>query len=66
MVRQLTTSPDGKIVVFNAAGYLYKNRDAEWPPERVSKGIEFEFEPEFSPDGKFVVCPPGVMKLKEP
>ncbi|WP_316766784.1 amidohydrolase family protein [Pedobacter frigiditerrae] len=55
MVRQLTTSPDGKIVVFNAAGYLYKKELPNGTPERLTNGIDFEFEPKFSPDGKTVV-----------
>jgi Tol biopolymer transport system component len=55
MIRQLTTSPDGKTVLFNAAGYLYKKEMPNGVPERVTNGIDFEFEPKFSPDGKFVV-----------
>lgn len=55
MIRQLTTSPDGKIVVFNAAGYLYKKELPNGTPERLTNNIEFEFEPNFSPDGKYVV-----------
>jgi imidazolonepropionase-like amidohydrolase/Tol biopolymer transport system component len=55
MIRQLTTSPDGKTVVFNAAGYLYKKELPDGQPERLTKGIEFEFEPKFSPDGKSIV-----------
>jgi imidazolonepropionase-like amidohydrolase/Tol biopolymer transport system component len=55
MIRQLTTSPDGKTVVFNAAGYLYKKELPNGAPERLTNGLDFEFEPKFSPDGKFVV-----------
>lgn len=55
MIRQLTTSPDGKSVIFNAAGYLYKKELPNGVPERVTNGIDFEFEPDFSPDGKFIV-----------
>lgn len=55
MIRQLTTAPDGKFVIFNAAGYLYKKDLPDGKPERITKNIEFEFEPEISPDGKFVV-----------
>ncbi len=55
MIRQLTTSPDGKIVVFNAAGFLYKKELPNGAPERLTNGIDFEFEPKFSPDGKSVV-----------
>ncbi|RYF13849.1 MAG: amidohydrolase, partial [Flavobacteriales bacterium] len=55
MIRQLTTSPDGKMVVFNAAGFLYKKELPNGTPERLTNSIDFEFEPKFSPDGKFVV-----------
>ena len=55
MIRQLTTSPDGKTVVFNAAGYIYLKKLPNGEPERISEGIEFEFEPEFSPDGKSLI-----------
>ena len=55
MIRQLATSPDGKMVVFNAAGYLYKKEMPSGAPERLTNGLDFEFEPKFSPDGKFVI-----------
>lgn len=55
MIRQLTTSPDGKMVVFNAAGFLYKKELPNGTPERLTNGMDFEFEPSFSPDGKYVV-----------
>nr|WP_199156217.1 amidohydrolase family protein [Pedobacter sp. ASV2] len=55
MLRQLVTSPDGNMLVFNAAGYLYKKEMPNGAPERLTNGIDFEFEPSFSPDGKYVV-----------
>jgi imidazolonepropionase-like amidohydrolase/Tol biopolymer transport system component len=55
MIRQLKTSPDGKWVVFNAAGFLYKKELPEGKPERLTNGLDFEFEPSFSPDGKYVI-----------
>jgi len=55
MLRQLTTSPDGKTIVFNAAGYLYKQEMPNGTPERLTNGLDFEFEPSFSPDGKFII-----------
>jgi len=55
MIRQLTTSPDGKFVVFNAAGYLYKKDLPDGKPERLTNGLDFEFEPDISPDGRSVV-----------
>jgi len=55
MIRQLTTSADGKMVVFNAAGYLYKKELPNGIPERVTNSNEFEFEPKISSDGKYVI-----------
>lgn len=55
MIRQLTTSADGKFVVFNAAGFLYKKELPYGLPERITKGIDFEFEPQISADGKSVI-----------
>ena len=55
MIRQLTTAADGKLVVFNAAGYLYKKELPNGQAQRVTNGTDFEFEPEISPDGKFVI-----------
>ena len=55
MLRQLTTSPDGKTIVFNAAGYLYRQELPNGTPERLTNGQDFEFEPAFSPDGKFII-----------
>jgi len=55
MIRQLTTSPDGKMVAFNAAGYIYLKEMPNGKPIRISNGMEFEFEPEFSPDGKKLI-----------
>ena len=55
MIRHLTTSPDGKRVAFNAAGYIYLKNLPDGKAERISTSTEFEFEPEFSPDGKYLV-----------
>jgi len=55
MIRQLKTSPGGIWVVFNAAGFLYKKELPEGKPERLTNGLDFEFEPSFSPDGKYVI-----------
>jgi len=52
MIRQLTTSPDGKKIAFNAAGYIYLKDLADGQAQRITSGTDFEFEPEFSPDGK--------------
>ncbi|MGV3508239.1 MAG: amidohydrolase family protein [Sphingobacteriaceae bacterium] len=55
MIRQLTTSPDGKKVAFNAAGFIYIKDLPNGKPERITTGTDFEFEPDFSPDGKSIV-----------
>jgi imidazolonepropionase-like amidohydrolase/Tol biopolymer transport system component len=55
MVRQAVTSPDEKILVFNAVGYLWKKVLPNGTPERLTSGTDFEFEPCFSPDGTKLV-----------
>ncbi|EHQ30569.1 amidohydrolase family protein [Mucilaginibacter paludis] len=55
MIRQLTTSPDGKMVAFNAAGYIYTKALPNGVPQRITTGTDLEYEPEFSPDGKSLV-----------
>lgn len=55
MIRQTTTSPDGNMIAFNAAGYIYTKTLPDGEPERISTGVDFEYEPEFSPDGKYLV-----------
>ncbi len=55
MIRQLTTSADGKKVAFNAAGYLYIKDLPSGIPVRATTGTDFEYEPEFSPDGKSLI-----------
>lgn len=51
MIRQATTSPDGKTLVFNAAGYLWKKTLPDGKPVRLTTGTDFEFEPSYSADG---------------
>ncbi|MCG8605299.1 amidohydrolase family protein [bacterium] len=55
MVRQTTTSPDGKWLVFNAVGHLWKLRIPNGRVERLTNDEHFEYAPAFSPDGKTVV-----------
>ncbi len=52
MIRMAQTSPDGKWLVFNAVGHLWKKQLPDGVPERVTHSTDFEFEPSFSPDGK--------------
>ena len=55
VIRQAITSPDGKWLVFNAVGYLWKKQLPAGKPERMTKGTDFEFDPSFSADGKSVL-----------
>ncbi len=50
--RHAITSPDGKWLVFNAVGYLWKKELPNGQPQRITSGNDFEFEPAFTPDGK--------------
>ncbi|RZM03907.1 MAG: amidohydrolase, partial [Pedobacter sp.] len=62
VIRHATTSPDGKWLVFNAVGYLWKKELPSGTPERLVgsndagyRDAGFEFEPSFSRDGKWIV-----------
>lgn len=55
VIRHLVTSPDEKTVVFNAVGYLWKKSLPNGKPTRLTKGTDFEFEPNFSPDGASII-----------
>jgi imidazolonepropionase-like amidohydrolase/Tol biopolymer transport system component len=55
VLRHAVTSPDGKLLVFNAVGYLWKKELPNGTPQRISKGKDFEFEPAFSADGNSIV-----------
>ncbi|KAA3634795.1 MAG: amidohydrolase [Bacteroidetes bacterium] len=54
VIRHLRTSPDGKMVVFNAVGHLWKMDLPNGKPERLTESKDLEFEPAFSPDGNSV------------
>ncbi|WP_225034575.1 amidohydrolase family protein [Winogradskyella sp. SM1960] len=54
VIRHATTSPDGKFIVFNALGYLYKQELPNGKAKRLTSGTDFEFEPTFSPDGNTI------------
>lgn len=53
-IRQAVTSPDGKTLVFNAAGYLWKKVLPNGTPSRLTSGLDLEFEPAYSRDGKYL------------
>lgn len=59
VIRHATTSPDGKWLVFNAVGKLWKKELPNGKPSRLVpdndaayRNAGFEFEPSFSSDGK--------------
>ncbi|WP_298903506.1 amidohydrolase family protein [uncultured Psychroserpens sp.] len=54
VMRHVTTSPDGKSIVFNALGHLYTQNLPNGKAQRLTSGSDFEFEPTFSPDGKTI------------
>jgi imidazolonepropionase-like amidohydrolase/Tol biopolymer transport system component len=54
VIRHARTSPDGKLLVFNAAGYLWKKELPNGTPARLTAATELEYEPAFSPDGKSI------------
>ncbi|MEO6490085.1 MAG: amidohydrolase family protein, partial [Ferruginibacter sp.] len=55
VIRHATTSPDGKTMVFNAVGYLWKKELPNGKPERLTTLTDFEDEPSFSADGRSLV-----------
>lgn len=56
MLRWVTTSPNGKQVIFQALGHLYLRNLTNNSLRRLTKRKdEFEFSPSFSRDGRFVV-----------
>lgn len=55
VIRHAVTSPDGKTLVFNAVGYLWKKSLPNGKPQRITNSEDFEFEPDFSPDGKALI-----------
>ncbi len=54
-IRNAVTSPDGKMLAFSAAGYLWTKSLPEGEPTRLTNESDFEFEPSFSPDGRSLV-----------
>jgi Tol biopolymer transport system component len=56
MIRSAVTSPDGRWLVFEAVGNLWKKRLPTGRPERLTRDEEhFEQDASFSPDGRTVV-----------
>ncbi|WP_203292652.1 amidohydrolase family protein [Luteirhabdus pelagi] len=55
VIRHAVTSPDGKMLIFNALGRIWKKELPNGSSTRVTSGTDFEFEPAFSPDGSTIV-----------
>ncbi len=55
MIRQTTTAPDGRTIVFQALGHLWKKTLPDGAPQRLTTDAHFEYDPAFSPDGRSVV-----------
>ncbi len=55
VIRGPVLSPDGKLLAFNAAGYLYIKKMPNGKPKRLTSGVDFEFDPSFSPDGASII-----------
>lgn len=51
VIRQAIHSPDEKMLVFNALGYLWKKDMPNGKATRLTNDDHFEFEPSFSKDG---------------
>jgi tricorn protease-like protein len=48
VIRNTKTSPDGKALVFNAAGYIWVKSLPSGKPKRLTSGTDLEFEPSFA------------------
>lgn len=55
VIRHAVTSPDEKLLVFNAIGHLWAKELPNGKPYRLTDAEEYEFEPSFSPDGKSIL-----------
>ncbi len=55
VIRHAKTSPDGNTLLFNALGYLWTKSLPDGDITRLTTGTDFEFEPNFSPNGNNIV-----------
>lgn len=56
MLRFVQTSPDGRSVVYSALGHLYEvSRQGGQPKRLTSQQQHFEYYPQFSRDGRYLV-----------
>jgi imidazolonepropionase-like amidohydrolase len=52
VINEPRLSPDGRTLVFGAAGYLWQQRLDGGSARRLFEGTAYELEPAFSPDGR--------------
>ncbi len=55
MLRDVRTSPDGKLVVYSALGHLFRRTLPDGTPARLTNDSRYEFYPSFSRDGQWIV-----------
>jgi Tol biopolymer transport system component/imidazolonepropionase-like amidohydrolase len=55
MLRDVTTSPDGRTVAYSALARVFVKPMPEGAPRRLTRDDRNEFSPSFSPDGRLVV-----------
>ncbi len=56
MLKNVEVSPDGKLAIYEALGYIYTRTLPKGIPKRLTNQVtHFEFDPSFSRDGKKVV-----------
>ena len=55
VIRNATTAPNGKFIIFNALGHIWKKDMPNGLPKRLTSSTDFEFEPSISPNGNDLV-----------
>ena len=55
MLRDVTTSPDGRTVAYSALGKIYVKSMPDGAPRRLTRSNDTEAAPAFSPDGRSIV-----------
>src|SRR5690606_8052971 len=55
MLRDVTTSPDGRYIAYSALGRIYVKQMPNGEPRRLTRGDDTESAPRFSPDGRSIV-----------
>ncbi|NMM49636.1 amidohydrolase family protein [Marinigracilibium pacificum] len=55
VIRNATTSPDGKQIAFSALGYIWIQSTPNGKPKKLTGDDYYAFEPSFSPDGNTIV-----------